>query len=231
MPRKLNDVIYILKPEMDTEELKYSLRSLEANFPHKRVWFVGGQPKGFKPDKALPHKQSGANKWEMIRSSMLKAAADPELTEEFFLFNDDFFIMKPVKGKFVNYADRTLTWRIEDLRKEFPWLNNYGRTLVKAREELKCQGKPEVNFEVHVPMLFNKALVPTILKCSSPQMRSIYGNVNQVPYIQHDDVKIYDMETVPTEATYISTNDNVFQNGAVGKYIRECFPNPSRFEV
>ena len=231
MPRKLNDVIYILKPEMDTEELKYSLRSLEANFPHKRVWFVGGQPKGFKPDKALPHKQSGANKWEMIRSSMLKAAADPELTEEFFLFNDDFFIMKPVKGKFVNYADRTLTWRIEDLRKEFPWLNNYGRTLVKAREELKCQGKPEVNFEVHVPMLFNKALVPTILKCSSPQMRSIYGNVNQVPYIQHDDVKIYDLETVPTEATYISTNDNVFQNGAVGKYIRECFPNPSRFEV
>ena len=231
MPRKLNDVIYILKPEMDTEELKYSLRSLEANFPHKRVWFVGGQPKGFKPDKALPHKQSGANKWEMIRSSMLKAAADPELTEEFFLFNDDFFIMKPVKGKFVNYADRTLTWRIEDLRKEFPWLNNYGRTLVKAREELKCQGKPEVNFEVHVPMLFNKALVPTILKCSSPQMRSIYGNVNQVPYIQHDDVKIYDMETVPTEATFISTNDNVFQNGAVGKYIRECFPNPSRFEV
>ena len=231
MPRKLNDIIYILKPEMDTEELKYSLRSVEANFPHKRVWFVGGQPKGLKPDVALPHKQSGANKWEMIRSSMLKAAADPELTDEFFLFNDDFFIMKPFKGKFVNYAEKTLTWRIEDLQKEFPWLNNYGRTLVKAREELKCLGCTEVNFEAHTPMLFQKALVPTVLKCSSPQMRSVYGNVNGIPYKDIKDVKIYDLDTVPTDAALISTNDEIFQRGKVGAYIRECFPNPSRFEV
>lgn len=231
MPRKLNDIIYILKPEMDTEELKYSLRSVEANFPHKRVWFVGGQPKGLKPDVALPHKQSGANKWEMIRSSMLKAATDPELTDEFFLFNDDFFIMKPFKGKFVNYAEKTLTWRIEDLQKQFPWLNNYGRTLVKAREELKCLGCTEVNFEVHTPMLFQKALVPTVLKCSSPQMRSVYGNVNGIQYKDIKDVKIYDMETVPTDAAFISTNDETFQRGKVGAYIRECFPNPSRFEV
>lgn len=231
MPRKLNDIIYILKPEMDTEELKYSLRSVEANFPHKRVWFVGGQPKGLKPDVALPHKQSGANKWELIRSSMLKAATDPELTDEFYLFNDDFFIMKPFKGKFVNYAEKTLTWRIEDLQKQFPWLNNYGRTLVKAREELKCLGCTEVNFEVHAPMLFQKALVPTVLKCSSPQMRSVYGNYNGIPYKDIKDVKIYDMETVPTDAAFISTNDETFQRGKVGAYIRECFPNPSRFEV
>ena len=231
MPKKLNDVIYILKPELDTEELKYSLRSLEANFPHKRVWFVGGQPKGLRPDVALPHRQSGGNKWELIRSSMLKVITEEDLTEEFFLFNDDFFIMKPLKGKFVNYADRTLTWRIGELQKENNWLTNYARTLVKAREELKCLGKPEVNFEVHTPMLFNKALVPTILQCSSPQMRSVYGNYNQIPFVQHDDVKIYDRETVPTEATFISTNDDIFQNGAVGKYIRESFPNPSRFEV
>ena len=231
MPKKLNDIIYILKPEMDTEELKYSLRSVEANFPHRHVWFVGGQPKGFKPDKALPHKQAGADKWELIRSSMLKAITEDDLTEEFFLFNDDFFIMKPFKGKFVNYAEKTLTWRVEDLREQYTWLNRYARTLVKAREELKRLGFSEINFEVHTPMLFKKSLVPSILKCSSPQMRSVYGNVNGIQYKEIDDVKIYDLETVPTEADMVSTNDEVFTKGKAGAYIRECFPNPSRFEV
>lgn len=231
MPKKLNDIVYILKPDGITDELKYSLRSMEQNFPHRRVWFVGGQPKGLTPDMALPHKQSGGNKWELIRSSMLKVITEPELTEEFFLFNDDFFVMKPVKGKFVNYAEKTLTWRIEDLQKQFPWLNNYGRTLVKAREELKRLGCSEINFEVHTPMLFKKSLVPSILKCSSPQMRSIYGNVNGITYKDIKDVKIYDLETVPTEAAFISTNDEIFTRGKVGAYIRECFPNPSRFEI
>ena len=230
MPKKLNDIVYILKPDGITDELKYSLRSVEANFPHRRVWFVGGQPKGLTPDMALPHKQSGGNKWELIRSSMLKVITEPELTEEFFLFNDDFFIMKPVKGKFVNYAEKTLSWRIDDLKKTFPWLNHYGRTLVKAREELKCLGFGEINFEVHTPMLFNKSLVPSIMKCSSPQMRSVYGNVNGIPYVQRDDVKIYDMETVPKDADYISTNDDIFQHGKVGEYIRDTFTKPSRFE-
>lgn len=230
MPRKLLDIVYILKPELDTEELIYSLRSVEANFPHRFVWFVGGQPKGLKPDVSVPHKQTGADKWEMIRSSMLKVAADADLTEEFYLFNDDFFVMKPFKGRFTNYADKTLSWRIEELKTENPWLNPYGRTLYKAREELKCQGFGEVNFEVHIPMLFSKHLVPSILKCSSPQMRSVYGNVNNIAYIQHDDVKVYDFDTYPEDADFLSTNDKTFTDGKVGEYIRSTFTKPSRFE-
>ena len=231
MPRKLNDIVYILKADTPTEELTYSLRSIEANFPHRLVWFVGGQPKGLKPDKALPHKQYGADKWGNIRYSMLKVIEEPELTEEFFLFNDDFFVMKPVKGKFVNYAEKTLSWRIEDLRRDNPWLTPYTRTLIKAREELKRLGCSEVNFEVHTPMLFKKSLVPSIMKCSSPQMRSVYGNLNGIPYKEREDVKIYDFVTVPEDADLISTNNEVFTRGNVGAYIRERFPNPSRFEL
>jgi hypothetical protein len=61
-------------------------------------------------------------------------------------------------------------------------------------------------------------------------MRSVYGNVNGIPYVQRDDVKIYDMETVPKDADYISTNDDIFQHGKVGEYIRDTFTKPSRFE-
>ena len=34
MPRKLNDVVYILRPDIESTELVYSLRSIEKNFPH-----------------------------------------------------------------------------------------------------------------------------------------------------------------------------------------------------
>ena len=232
MPKQLNDIIYILKSKMDTEELKYSLRSVEKNFPHRKVWFVGGQPEGLTPDVRLPHVQSGEDKWSLIRSSMMKAIKEPDLTDDFFLFNDDFFVMKKWKGGFVNFIDRTLEERIVELRDVHPWLNPYGRTVYKANEELKSLGiKKPLNFEVHLPMLFNKELAEeTIRKCSSPQMRSIYGNLTNCKCRQHDDVKVYDKETVPTDPDFLSTNDSTFTEGAVGRYIRDAFPDPSRFE-
>lgn len=225
-----NDIVYILKEDIQPDELRYSLRSVEANFPHGLVWFIGGQPEGITPDRMIRHKQTG-NKWERIRSSMLRICEEAELSDAFFLFNDDFYIMKPQRGKFVNFADKTLSWRVEDLKKVHPWLNPYGRTVHKAKEELKMQGFGEVNFEVHMPMLFEKSKIGAIMRCSSPQMRSIYGNVTGCEWIQHDDVKVYDLETVPTDADYLSTNDDTFRNGAVGRYIRESFPKPSRFEA
>ena len=101
----------------------------------------------------------------------------------------------------------------------------------KAREELKTLGSPEVNFEVHLPMLMNKQkVIDSIYKVSSPQMRSVYGNINGIDYIERDDVKVYDLETVPEDPDYLSTNEDTFRNGAVGEFIRNKFKKPSRFE-
>ena len=226
------DIVYILRKDIDPYELTYSLRSIEKNFPHGKVWFVGGKPEGLTPDIALYHLQGGDSKWDMIRGSLWKAVHDERLSEEFFLFNDDFFVMKPVKGKFTNFVDKDLEWRIEDLRKEFKWLKPYGRTLYKMNEELKSLGCTTKNFEVHLPMLMNKELVKSsIYKVSSPQMRSAYGNINEVPTVQRDDVKVYDLETVPEDPDYPSTTDSTFRDGMVGGYIREAFPSPCKYET
>jgi len=231
MPKKI-DIVYILKDEFNCEELRYSLRSVEKNFPHRFVWFVGGQPKGFRPDRAIQHKQVGSTKWDMIKSSMWKAVENEEVSDDFFLFNDDFFVMKKFKGEFVNYVDMTLAERIDELRRNVhPWLNPYGRTLFKAEQELISLGCPTMNYDVHLPMMFNKELFKaSINKCSSPQMRSVYGNLNAVPFVIHQDVKVYDMETVPEDPDFLSTDEDVFEKGRVGAYIREQFPTPSRWE-
>ena len=227
-----NDLIYILKADIDTEELKYSLRSVEQNFPINRVWFVGGQPEGLEPDIRLKHDQVGNSKWEMIRSSMWKAVSDERLSEDFFLFNDDFFVMEPVDtDSFRNFVDGTLERRIDELHSE-SGMNPYTRTLFKLEQELKTMHEPTMNFDVHLPMLLNKEQVrSTLYKCSSPQMRSAIGNINRLPFVIHPDVKVYDLESVPVNETYLSTNDDTFKKGNVGKYIRETFTTKSRFEV
>ena len=228
MPR---DIIYILKEELESEELKYSLRSIERNFPHGKVWFVGGQPKGFKPDVRLKHEQIGNCKWELIRSSMWKAVNAEDLTEEFFLFNDDFFIMEPVNtDKFINFVDGTLSRRIDELHRE--GMNPYCRTLFKLEQELLTIHEPTMNFDVHLPMLLNKEQVKaTLYICSSPQMRSAIGNINRLPFVISPDVKVYDLESDGRGQTYLSTNEKTFNEGNVGRYIRETFTKKSRFEV
>ena len=233
MPKRTEkDIIYILKQDIDPLELIYSLRSVEANFPHRKVWFVGGQPRGLVPDARIEHRQTGSNKWELIRSSMYEVARNEDVTSDFFLFNDDFFVMQPVKGKWINFASGTLTDRIYRFAAENPWLSPYARTLFKAREELKTLGCGEVNYDVHLPMLFNKdAVIQAIRQCSSPQMRSVYGNITKSPYKDRKDVKIGNMIEIPPEdIDFLSTNETSFKDGKVGEFIRERFPTPSRFE-
>ena len=92
MPKNI-DVVYILKKNTDPQELIYSLRSLK-NFPHRKVWFVGGQPDGLYPDGRIKHEQTGVTKWERVRSSLIKITECDEITDDFYLFNDDFFVMK-----------------------------------------------------------------------------------------------------------------------------------------
>ena len=227
----MRDIVYILKDDIATEELRYSLRSIEQNFPHRFVWFVGGQPQGLKPDRLLQHNQFGANKWLKIKSSMLEVVKQEELSDEFFLFNDDFFVTKPFEKKFVNFTDRTLTDRIEDFRRENPHLNRYAMSLVQTEEELKAQGYGTLNFEVHLPMLFEKNKVEAALcRCFTPQMRSLYGNIAGCEVKDRSDVKVNSLNDIPYGMDFVSTNDTTFTYGNVGQYIRGLFKDPSRFE-
>ena len=204
----MRDIVYILKDDIATEELRYSLRSFEKNCPHRFVWFVGGQPEGLKPDRLVRHTQFGENKWLKIKSSMLEVIKQEELSDEFYLFNDDFFVMKPFNGDFINYTDRTLSDRIEDFRKENPHLNRYAMSLVQTEEELKAHGYETLNFEVHIPMLFEKNKVEAALcRCFSPQMRSSYGNIVGCKVIDRRDVKVNSLNDIPYGMDFVSTND------------------------
>ena len=132
------DVVYFVKESKTNEELRYSLRSLK-NFPHRKVWFYGGCPEGLKPDHHVYVEQDQANKWLNINKSIKEAVHNPDITDDFWLFNDDFFIMKPVK-KPCNYYDGDLYKRIVTLEDKFRRFTKYSLQLRKICDDLISMG-------------------------------------------------------------------------------------------
>lgn len=230
---KFEDIVYVLKKDIEPEELRYSLRSVDKYFPHRSVWFVGGCPEGLKPDHMLEHEQSGGTKWERVKSSLIEICKQPELSEDFYLFNDDFYILKPQTGEFINMTDGTIERRITEIVTR-SGSSGYTRQLKDLKTHLSYRGYDTISFAVHMPFLVNKTNLLTLLRSRDQHQmfRGLYGNVYKVPYIYHKDCKIYDKENIPGQDwDYLSTTEVSFQFGKVGEWIRETFREPSRFEV
>lgn len=227
------DIVYILKNDISSEEIKYSLRSVCENFPYNRIIFVGGCPKDLKPDVYINHQQTGSTKWERARSSLLKVLKIEDLTEEFFLFNDDFYVLKPIDtDNFINFTNGSLEHRINELTQRLGRTSSYTRELIILKNTLVKLKKDSISFVVHMPLLINKFTALGILT-SYPNMkmfRSFYANMAEVPYVYHKDVKIYDLESLPQFDDYLSTTDEAFEKGAIGPWIKNKFPNPCKYE-
>lgn len=228
------DIVYILKNDIQPDELRYSLRSVCENFPYRKIVFVGGCPEGITSDIYIPHQQTGQNKWQKVMSSMRKAFSDESLTEEIFLFNDDFFILSPVDTEnFVNFTDGTLGRRIRKLEEHIKRKSNYSKRLRNLFVLLKTMDRDTMSFTVHMPMLINRhKALEMIEKFPEQQMfRSLYGNLHEIPYTYHRDVKIYTNDKLPDWDDYLSTTEGSFQEGLVGEYIRNKFPRPCKYEL
>lgn len=228
------DVVYFVKQSSANDELKYSLRTVEKNWPCFRVWFCGGCPDGIKPDIMMRLNQRGLNKWEKVRNSIIAVCKNDEITEDFWLFNDDFFVMKKRKadfepqynGRIIDYVDR-IKKRHHDSHSE------YTVRLMNTIDALEKAGFGTLNYEVHKPMLINRAKALEVLE-RFPEIsgfRSLYGNYWQVGGENQHDMKIKELGNFDWEDwEFLSTADKSFREGEVGKYIRGKFNKISRFE-
>ena len=228
------DIVYILKQDIDnnSEELRYSIRSVEKNFPYDNIWFAGGCPSDIQPDHYLKIQQKGNNKWQKVRQSVEIICKTPEISEDFWLFNDDFFIMKPVTDC-PTAVSGTMSRRIQEIMLK----NNtseYANKLFITKKALESKRMETMNYALHIPMLINKTKALQTLQSFSniPMFRCCYGNQHNLAEIIMPDVKIYQIDKLPTgEEIYLSTSDHSFTYGEVGKYIREQFPEKSKYET
>lgn len=232
------DIVYVVKNAIADEELRYSLRTLK-NFPHRNVYFYGGCPSWATNIKHIPIRQSGT-KWQNT-SHMLECIVDnPEISDDFVLFNDDFFVLEPIKelgyyseGKLKERVDRT--W-ITRYMWEKPHYSRYGTLLKDTMEWLEENNYDTINYELHIPMIYNKKKLKKCLKLFPnggwAARRSLYGNIYEIGGEDTSDVKIYSRTDFPKKGikTFVSTTDDSFANGTVGIYIRKNFSEPSKYE-
>lgn len=228
------DVVYFVKESLSNDELKYSLRTVEKNWPCRKVVFCGGRPNDLIPDKMFRIRQQGLNKWEKVRNSIQAVCKNENISEDFWLFNDDFFIMKPYRQNFKPQYNGSLAEYIESIRATRNGLHSqYTIRLLGTIRVLEEAGCTTLNYETHKPMLINRKKALEVLErfADIPGFRSLYGNYWEVGGLDNFDCKVKDLFWDDwSDWKLLSTTDVSFREGEVGKYIREKFNKISRFE-
>lgn len=232
MDTKNLDIIYVLKPDIQNEEFRYSLRSLK-NLPHRNVWVYGGAPSWISNEvKMVQQEQSGIDKWHKSNSSFVEACRNKEISDDFIFFNDDFFVWEPCE-KLDYFYYGTLDERIAALDGKFRRRSSYGNTLFRTKELLNGENKPTLNYALHIPMIFNKKKVLELAKKFPGEIvsRSLYANYYQLGGEKRPDCKIYiNRGHIPRNQDFCSTTNGSFRMGDVGRDIKLKFKEKSIYE-
>jgi hypothetical protein len=223
------DCVYVCRPG-DNEELRYSIRSVVKNLPHDNLWLVG-----YKPSWYVGNFISVLNtttKFENIRLAIKAAAEHNEISDNFILMNDDFFVIRPANPDVVLHGG-LLTDKINRYRsmlgsgRYITLLENTHKFLIKSGI------KNPLDYDIHTPMVFNKNnLLQIINRRHFP--RSLYGNIFKVGGEFTNDVKVYPDNSllkydIQQDSPYISTQDDSFDN-LFNSLLKHMFPDQSKYE-
>lgn len=228
------DVVYFVKNAPHNEELRYSLRSIEKNFPHATVWIYGFCPYELNADRVINVEQMEPTKWQNTRKLMAAACANDDITPDFWLFNDDFFIMKPITELPPLYDGDIIT-HIEEIKaRHGGTATAYTNQLEHLAKTLKTAGYGTKNYAIHKPMLINRAKMRETLEKypDEPMLRALYGNMHNIGGQPAKDCKIAaHLRPNTKDQAIISTDDFAFANLDTGDYIRAQFPDKCHYEV
>lgn len=227
------DFVYVCRGGKN-EELRYSIRSVIANVATvKNIWVVGDKPDWY-AGNFIPTKPVG-NSFENVRNNLRHVIANSEISEDFVLMNDDFFIVQKINSVSLYYGG-LLNKRYQE-HQELAGPNFYATFLDKTDRVLKQMGiKEPLNYELHVPMPFNKIkLSETIDQKFS--IRSFYANYHSLGGEDIlKDVKIYShpqfitaSSTLENGTPFVSTEDRSFTQNK--DYFNELFPDSSPHET
>lgn len=228
------DIVYFVKDEDENEELKYSLRSLKNFLPseEKRVIFYGGCPKDLKPDMHFKVWQHSGTKYGNVHSMYEELSQNLHINNEFYMFNDDFFVMKKI-NEWKPQHNGTLSEYIKRIEKNCG-ASSYTLRLLMALSKMQGDGKEVLNYELHIPMKYNKKNLRELLKVNRGLngVRSQYGNIfYSTISTNRKDVKIFsNTEDFTKSSDYLSTSDESWKDFPVGEYIRNKFKIPSKYE-
>lgn len=210
------DFVYICK-DGDNEELRYSIRSVMASFPDAKVWLVGGKPSWYRGNFIFIQQRSA--KYINAINNLKAVCSSPDISEEFVLMNDDFYIIEKLES-IDNFHGGLLLDKI-NLYKTITQNSGYISKLEKTLNKLSDLGiSSAFDYELHVPMIMEKDKLKTVLRHGSEFLwRSMYGNLFSVGGTKMVDVKVYIDGPLTAKSydinnkthKYLSSTDTSFQ--------------------
>jgi hypothetical protein len=209
------DCVYIIR-RGGSEELRYSIRSVEMNMPHRNIWVVGYRPDWYIGNFWMC--RDTATKFKNLNNAMLAICDNPNITENFILMNDDFFVINKIDNV-ETFHGGSLKPKVEEYKELSPGM--YYRYLADTYLMLTRRGVSDpIDYELHMPMIFNKTILKEILlKDMGGFPRSVYGNLAKIGGTKARDVKVYPEEselysrsyTIDRSFPYVSTDDGSFE--------------------
>lgn len=225
------DFVYMCRAGKN-EELRYSIRSVIKNAPVDNIWVVGDKPDWYVGD-FIKTKPVG-NAYENVRNNLKHVIDHPNISDDFVLMNDDFFIVRKLNS--VSHYHGGLLIKRAERHQELAGPNQYSNLLMRTDTFLRKRGiKEPLSYELHVPMQLNKIKLSETIDLPS-KIRSTYGNIHRIGGEEIDDVKIYshpffqiDSSSIDNGTPYLSTEDGAFHQ--VRDYLANLFPEPSQYEA
>lgn len=230
-----------VRPGDSNEELRFALRSWEANLilPNLQLMTVGYCPSWLEPDAYVT-----ANRFDSVAlavfDNVLLGAEAAVLAghEEVIYMNDDFFCMDPVGSVLPVKRNITLAQHCALFPKgASSWWN---RSLDLTASWLASEGYPSPDsYEVHRPLLAQpQAMLSALERWREgvegwtpdlvPQWRTVYGVLNKVDAHPVIDAKL-SMKSTGFGTPWVSTSDQSWRRYA--SMMRTRFQKPSRWEI
>lgn len=223
-------------------EIMYSLRSLEKYGNNVgNIFILGSMPSNLQgcihvpyADEDFPHETS-------IMRKFLHASKMDRVSENFLMWNDDYFLTDNIDCEnYPNYYHMTISERIRGRRIG----DGYRTSMENCLSVLKKEGKPELFYDIHCPMIYNKSKFIEIMERYSWKVsngyiiKSLYQNQqpDNNPVIMPD-LKLYS-NLINVQDYYkeirnrhiFSISDNAITRN-FEKFIHELFPNKSKYEL
>lgn len=237
----LNVLVCPVRPGDDNEELRYALRSWEANLigaAQIPLWVVGHCPRWLQPDVFIlgnRFKSAPLAIFDNIRLATEEAVEAG--VEEYLLMNDDFFCMYPTYGVPVVHRGMTLA---EHAALAGPAGSDhwYPRALRETSTYLREQEMDTTSYEVHSPLPVTPRAMHAALSMwrdhnpatfeFAPLARSLYGNgCNFDAEYAVEDCKL-GTNSIGMGTPWISTSDQAWRRFRASLVRR--FRKPSRWE-
>jgi hypothetical protein len=205
------DFVYICK-DGNNEELRYSIRSVVQSFPDSNIWVVGGKPVWYSGNY-INIKQV-LTKYRNAIQNLNAICNSNEISEEFILMNDDFYIVKNI-NTIKTYHGGLLLDKI-NLYQKINSNSNYTRKLAATYKKIKSLDiENPLDYELHVPMVMEKKKLKQILQNNDQFLwRSIYGNVFGVGGEQMEDVKVYTKGPLVLKSYNLKKDEHIYLSSA-----------------